>query len=348
MKYRILQKSLYKYLTFSRSLDNFEQNAFERVTLALDKEKILALAQRYILKGQSNKAIQEYLRLIEAAPKDKRLYLKLGDLYLKNAENGKAIKEYLKLADLYAEEDLNFRAISIYKRILSINPKYVEAFHKIAKLYLKEGLVGSARSSYQGILEIKPDDQEALKTLESIGNQQEHKGTPETIGPAEPVTPEFQYPAEKEITVEKPPTSAPLPDAPSVPPHETEISPPDKDSEVHYHLGIAYKEMELLDFATTEFELASSDPSIKFDCYIMLGSCFMDKKNYDKSIEYYKRASEIRGLSNEKLARLNFNLGLAYEAKGMISDALDTFSLVLKLDRSFSSAQERINKLLQK
>lgn len=348
MKYRILQKSLYKDLTFSRSLDNFEQNAFERVTLALDKEKILALAQRYILKGQSNKAIQEYLRLIEAAPKDKRLYLKLGDLYLKNAENEKAIKEYLKLADLYAEEDLNFRAISIYKRILSINPKYVEAFHKIAKLYLKEGLVGSARTSYQGILEIKPDDQEALKTLESIGNQQEHKETRETIGPAEPVTPEFQYPTEKEMTVEKPPTSAPLPDAPSVPPHETEISPPDKDSEVHYHLGIAYKEMELLDFAITEFELASSDPSIKFDSYIMLGSCFMDKKHYDKSIEYYKRASEIRGLSNEKLARLNFNLGLVYEAKGMISEALDTFSLVLNLDRSFSKAQERIDKLLRK
>ena len=96
MKYRIFQKSLYKDLTFSSSLDNFEQNAFERVTLALDKEKILALAQRYILKGQSNKAIKEYLRLIEAAPKDKRLYLKLGDLYLKNAENEKAIKEYLK------------------------------------------------------------------------------------------------------------------------------------------------------------------------------------------------------------------------------------------------------------
>jgi tetratricopeptide (TPR) repeat protein len=316
--------------------------------LGIDKEKILEIAQKYILKGQSKKAIKEYLKLVEATPEDKRLHLKLGDLYLKNAEEDKAIQEYLHVANLYGEEDLNFRAISIYKKILSINPKLIEAFRQIAKLYLKEGLVGSARSSYQGILEIKPDDQEALKTLESIANQQEHKETRGTIGPAEPVTPEYQHPTEKEMTVEKPPTSAPLPDAPSVPPHETEISPPDKDSEVHYHLGIAYKEMELLDFAITEFELASSDPSIKFDSYIMLGSCFMDKKNYDKSIEYYKRASEIRGLSNEKLARLNFNLGLAYEAKGMISDALDTFSLVLKLDRSFSSAQERINKLLQK
>jgi tetratricopeptide (TPR) repeat protein len=316
--------------------------------LALDKEKILALAQRYVLKGQSQKAIKEYLRLIEAEPKDKRLYLKLGDMYLKNAEDGKAIKEYLKLADLYAEEDLNFRAISIYKRILSIDSKYIDAFHKIAKLYLKEGLGGSAKGSYQSILEINPNDQEALKALESIGNQQEQKGARETIPFVEPVTPKYQYSTETKVIVEKPTLSAPSPDISSVSPHETEISLLDKDSEVHYHLGIAYKEMELFDFAITEFELASSDASIKFDCCIMLGTCFMEKKDYDKSIEYYKRASEIKGLSNEKLARLNLNLGLAYEAKGMISEALDIFNLVLELDPSFSKAQERIDKILQR
>jgi tetratricopeptide (TPR) repeat protein len=117
---------------------------------------------------------------------------------------------------------------------------------------------------------------------------------------------------------------------------------------MHYHLGIAYKEMELFDYAIPEFELASSNPSIKFDCHIMLGNCFMEKGDYDKSIEYYKGASEIPGLPGEKLARLNFHLGLAYEAKGMVSEALDTFALVLKLDHSFSEAQERIKRLQEK
>ena len=322
------------------------------MTLALDKEKTLALAQRYVLKGQSQKAIKEYLRLIEAEPKDKRLYLKLGDLYLKNAENEKAIKEYLKLADIYSEEDLNFRAISIYKRILSIDSKYIEAFHKIAKLYLKEALVGSAKSSYQSILEIKPNDQEALKALASIETQQELKEVRETIPSTGSVATQYQYHTEKRVTMEKLSFLTQSPDAPSALPHETphgtEITPLDKESEVHYHLGIAYKEMELFDFAITEFEMASSDASIKFDCCIMLGTCFMEKKDYDKSIEYFKRASEIRGLSNEKLAHLNYNLGLAYEAKGMISEALDIFGLVLELDPSFSEAQERIDKLLQK
>jgi hypothetical protein len=50
-------------------------------------------------------------------------------------------------------------------------------------------------------------------------------------------------------------------------------------------------------------------------------------------------------LPKEKLARLHFNLGLAYEASGMVSAAIDTFNLVLKLDHSFSEAKEKIGKL---
>jgi tetratricopeptide (TPR) repeat protein len=315
-----------------------------RVTLAFDKEKILGLAQKYILKGHSKKAIQEYLKLIEEAPKDKRLYLKLGDLYLKNGENEKAIKEYLKLADLYAEEDLNFRAISIYKRVLSIDSKFIEAFHKIANLYLKEGLAGSAKSYYQSVLEIKPDDPEALKALEDIVGHQKSKEVPEITPPSEPITPEYQPPSEKKILEEKP-SPAPPPNIPPMATYETETSSSDKDSEMHYHLGIAYKEMELFDYAIPEFELAFSNPSIKFDCCIMLGNCFMEKGDYDKSVECYKSASEIPGLSDEKLARLHFHLGLTYEAKGMVTEALDTFTLVLKLDHSFSEAQEKIKRL---
>jgi tetratricopeptide (TPR) repeat protein len=135
----------------------------------------------------------------------------------------------------------------------------------------------------------------------------------------------------------------------SNPPLGVESSPPpDKDSEMHYHLGIAYKEMELFDYAISEFEQATLNPSIRFDSYIMLGNCFMEKGAYDKSIENYKMASEIRGLSNEKLARIQLNLGSAYEANGMVSEALGSFHLALKLDPSSSEAKEKIRRLQQK
>jgi len=315
--------------------------------LAIDKEKILDLAQKYILKGQPKKAIKEYLKLIEADPKDKRLYLKLGDLYYKNGEGEKAVIEYLKLADLYAEEDLNFRAIAIYKKVLSIDSKHLDALRKIASLYLKEGLAGDAKNYYQIILEIKPDDQEssrALKGIEIPIAQEMPKMASPTV---ETFIPELL----------RPPSFKPVDDKSDLfpssmvqtqeVPEEKEAVAPDKDSEMHYHLGIAYKEMELFDYAISEFEMASTDPAIKFDCHIMLGNCFMEKGDYNQSIQYYQRASQIKGLSNEKLARLHYNLGLAYEANGMVSEALSTFHLVLKLDQSFSEAQEKIKRLQQ-
>jgi tetratricopeptide (TPR) repeat protein len=119
----------------------------------------------------------------------------------------------------------------------------------------------------------------------------------------------------------------------------------DKDAEMHYHLGIAYKEMELFDYAITEFELASQDSTIQFDCGIMLGACYMERGDYDRAIESFKKVSAIEEIPPEKLARLHYNLGLAYEANGMVSDAVNTFRLVLELDRSNSDAQQKIEKL---
>jgi tetratricopeptide (TPR) repeat protein len=315
--------------------------------LAIDREKTLDLAQKYILKGQSKKAIQEYLKLIEADPKDKRLYLKLGDLYFKNGENEKAINEYLKLADLYAEEDLNFRAISIYKKVLSIDPKRIEALHKIAILYTKEGLGGDARNYYKNILQIKPDDKEALKAIGSIQTPPQRKEIFQKAPSMESILPRHPLPSAKKPIDDKSDLYPSSTIGATVLSEETEVLSPDKDSEMHYHLGIAYKEMELFDYAISEFELASSIPSMKFDCYIMLGNCYMEKGDYNRSIEYYKMASEIKGLTSEKLARLHFSLGLAYEANGMFSEAINTFNMVLKFDHSFLEAQEKIKRLQQ-
>jgi len=313
--------------------------------LGIDKEKTLDNAQKYILKGQSKKAIKEYLKLVEADPQDKRLHLKLGDLYLKNEEEDKAIGEYLKVASLYGEEDLNFRAISIYKKILSIKPKFIEAFHHIASLYLKGGLKGNAKNYYQSILEIDPKNVGALKALENMGRTQ-HRGESNTSPPGEEsILPRHSHPAgRKSVTETSDLLSAPA-IGPSILSPGPGISTLEKESEMHYHLGIAYKEMELFDYAISEFELASLSPTMKFDSYIMLGNCYMEKGDYDKSIECYKVSSEIQGLSTEKLARLHFNLGLAYESNGMISEAIDTFNLVLKLDHSFTEAEEKIKRL---
>jgi tetratricopeptide (TPR) repeat protein len=315
--------------------------------LSIDKERILGIAQRYILKGQSKKAIKELQKLVEDSPTDSRLRLKLGDIYLKNGENENAIREFLKVAELYVEEDLSLRAISIYKKVLSINPNYIEALHEMAKLYIKEGLEGSAKNCYQTILKMRPDDAETLSALEGINHRQQPKEV------SKPDLRDFSNshahpPFKPSIPQGKPASSSQGAGELSIPPGESADKPPfNKDAEMHYHLAIAYKEMDLFDYAITEFEMASEELSIRFDCSIMIGTCYMERGDYGKAIEYYKTASQIKGLSGEKLAHLHFSLGLAYEANGMVSEALDTFRLVLKIDQSHAEALEKIEKLQQ-
>jgi tetratricopeptide (TPR) repeat protein len=233
--------------------------------------------------------------------------------------------------------------------VLSIDPNLVEAFHKIAQLYLKEGLSGSARGCYQSILKIRPSDQEAIRALESIEDQKPQNEPDKIVPQSESRPPNQPIPEERGVPESRPaPPSPSHPESPTSPAllsDETEVPPPDKDSKMHYHLGIAHKEMELFDYAISEFELACTNSSMKFDCCIMLGDCFMEKGDYDKSIEYYRTASEIEGLPNAKLARLYFNLGVAYESSGMISEALSAFKHVLKLDHTFQEAQKKIEKL---
>jgi pilus assembly protein FimV len=317
----------------------------------MDKDKVLSTVQQYILKGQTEKAIKELQKLAKVSPKDIRSRLKLGDLYLKNNDNEKAVEEYLRVAELYEEEDLNFRAIAIYKKVLSLNPRLIEAVHKIAELYAKEGLKGDARNYYQSILKMRPHELKALNALKSLEEEQQPREIPKKAPPpVETIVPQNSSPLEKRMAEEEFELSSAAPtfDTPDLTFENGSVSPPDKDAEMHYHLGIAYKEMELFDYAISEFEQAASNPSIRIDSYMMLGDCFMEKGAYDKSIENYKMACKVKGLSNEKLARIQLNLGLAYEANGMLSEALDSYYHALKLDPSSSEAKENIRRIQQR
>jgi len=306
--------------------------------LAIDREKILTIAQRFILKGQSDRAIKEYQKLIEASPNDKRLHLKLGDLYLKNGDHEKAIKQYLQVADLFAQEDLNSQAISIYKKVLAIDPKMMDAHRQIARLYLKEGLIANARTHYQSILNMRPGDPEASRALEDLMDQ---SSTPREQNPL-PLSP---VPSRLSASISSPSSAESERQGRHTAPAELPTLTPDKEAETHYHLGIGYKQMELLDYAISEFEAAASDPTLRVDCFVMLGECFMQKGDYDRSIRFYEEALKDRGVSNGKRARVHVSLGEAYEAQGLLREALQAFEVGLSLDSSLQGVKERIEHL---
>ena len=65
------------------------------------------------------------------------------------------------------------------------------------------------------------------------------------------------------------------------------LSPTDYDT--HFNLGIAYREMGLLDEAIGEFQIAAKEPSHLVLCCSMLGLCFLDKGLPELAIRWYRR-----------------------------------------------------------
>lgn len=310
--------------------------------LNLPKEHLFDIAQKYIKKGQHKKAIKEYRKILDKDPKNIRVRLKLGDLYLKNGHKDKAIDEYMKVAQQYENDDLNFRATAIYKKILYLDQHLVDVYHKLANLYLRENLVGSARLQYHNILKVQPDDPVALEALEKIEQNRVRAQTQSQEGPiiepppmAEEPHPEHSLPAREE----------PKDEVTILGPSEIVQETEEKDFEVHYHLGIAYKEMELIDHAIAEFETASADKERKFDCLVMLGMCFMEKEEYEKAIHYFNDASHVKKLNTEEVIRLQYRLGSAYENNGMIQEALKTYNHIISLDSDFLDVRNRIERL---
>ena len=310
--------------------------------LNLPKEHLFDIAQKYITKGQHKKAIKEYQKVLQKDPKNIRVRLKLGDLFLKNGHRDKAIDEYMKVAQQYENDDLNFRATAIYKKILYLAPQLVDVYHKLANLYLRENLIGSARLQYHNILKIQPNDRVALEALEKIEQKRAQEESPSQEGPVielspmvEESTPEPTFPGREEQT-----EGAIITGQPEFQP-ETDT----KDLETHYHLGIAYKEMELIDHAIAEFQTASADMERRFDCLVMLGMCFMEKEEYDKAIHCFNDASGVKELSKEEIIRLRYRLGLAYESNGMNQEALKAYHQVIDLDSTFLDVRNRIERL---
>lgn len=95
---------------------------------------------------------------------------------------------------------------------------------------------------------------------------------------------------------------------------EQQLSPEDYDT--HYNLGIAYKEMGLLDEAVGEFQIAAKDPARATECCSMLGLCFREKGMLPLAVEWFSRGLQNPELRPEERMGLNYDLADVKEQMG--------------------------------
>jgi len=111
-------------------------------------------AQEFLSKGQTDKAIQEYRRLISIESKNPNLYNELGDIYLRAADKAQAVQNFEKAAVIYEKVALYNNAVAVCKKILRVEPEKVETVFKLAELRAKQKLEGEAVTYFAQYIEL--------------------------------------------------------------------------------------------------------------------------------------------------------------------------------------------------
>ncbi len=113
------------------------------------KEKYLASAQKLIERGQLDKALAEFAKVIEEDPKDTRTLLKMAELHAKRGANAEATEIYLRTGDLYADQGFSQKAVAVYKNALKLSPGTVPAHLKVGAMFAQLGLVSDAVQQFE-------------------------------------------------------------------------------------------------------------------------------------------------------------------------------------------------------
>src|SRR5207344_680802 len=81
-----------------------------------------------------------------------------------------------------------------------------------------------------------------------------------------------------------------------------------EDYDTRYNLGIAYKEMGLIDEAIAEFQLAAKDEARLLECASMLGICFLEKGMPKLAMKWFERGLKAPGRTEDEYAALRYDL----------------------------------------
>ncbi|MFN8009193.1 MAG: tetratricopeptide repeat protein [Terriglobia bacterium] len=130
--------------------------------MALNKAKVLKVAEKYVIQGKISHAISEYQKLIKEDPTDLPLVNTLGDLYVRIGNVPEAVRCFTRLAESYDNGGFVVRAIAMYKKVSKIDSTQIQSSLRLADLYLRQGLNSEARTNFLQVADhfIKKSDWE--------------------------------------------------------------------------------------------------------------------------------------------------------------------------------------------
>ncbi len=316
---------------------------------------------------------EKYFDLLKREPENGNAHLKLAEIYQKKGQKQKAVSEYFLAADIFAKNQLYPSAIAIYKQLYRQDPSLDHVYLKIADIYRQRGFLADAFAQYRILaeyyerLDMKDKVSEIMNLMAGMDLQEtglksgdynnviplpkEKEGAPRlTELPSEGF---FDLGAEL-LAAGPLPTKAfkevsTLDKVYGVKEIFKELKensgPSEADPYFNYNMGVAYWELGLCDEAIEQFEIAVKLSQKPFEALSMLGFCFKEKGMWEDSLRSFKEALGIEGIPQEKILHIKYILGLLYQERGRIEEALKLLQEIVAVDEGFWKAQDELVRL---
>lgn len=136
-----------------------------------------------------------------------------------------------------------------------------------------------------------------------------------------------------------------------------EVNTPDDDEttrerfDTHFGLGVAYKEMNLVEEAIKEFETAAKllDPARHaheiVQCCGMLSSCYIEKGMARSALRWCQTGLGLSDNSPHEKMALRYDMGVAHSLAGDSERALECFGDLFDIDPTYRDVAQKIDSL---
>jgi tetratricopeptide (TPR) repeat protein len=330
-------------------------------------------------------SVEDLEAQIAKSPQDWAAHRLLGEGLIEQGEREKGIQQLdVALEGLEQAEDLD-AAYAIAEEVLRLEPNSVQhhqkrvelayrqgdrarlaaAYLELADALLRSGDADKAVAVYQRVLEHDPGNARAKSAVETLAPPAPPvRPTAAKAAPApgkQPAEPaggfvdlgamllDEEGPKDTRMRIEdEEPSGDEQKDFQtmlSAFKKGVEANVEEEDFQSHYDLGVAYKEMGLLDEAIAEFQKALRGADGRLRASEALGLCFYEKGQFTVAETILRRALELPAAGDAERVGLLYWLGRTLEEVGKKPDALTSYNRVCAVDITFQDVRQRVKTL---
>ena len=308
---------------------------------------VYILGNFYRCSNQVDKALSLFSEYVNS---DSNIPLFLGSIYLAKGEYQRAIAEY----KLFYERNQEKRGIALkcLEKMLTLIKNDEELINDMVNFYCEEGNFKAAEEKLKSLINLKPSNTEYRSRLEDIllkdvdhsfmdGNLEIAKEKLKELTKLNPSKSEYNKridDIENFIVRNK------------INEYEERLKrnnlPEEEANKIRFELGEFYFKRDAdKENAISLFQkVAKSETPYKSEALCRVGLSFLSKGMVELADENFSRIRESN-ISEDKKMEMLYQIGNAYEEKGIFDKARDTYKQILSYDIKYRDVAQRVERL---